>query len=189
MIHLFYPSHGGGNGGPRDAGTCCYRMLMAWLAATVLTSCAPAVEKKPAPASTFVTIKGESIPLNSLRGKVVLVNFWATDCPVCVKEMPQLIETHQKFQPQGFETVAVAMWYDPPVRVLQFSEQRALPFKVAFDPVGEHAKAFGDLTLTPTTFVIDKRGNIVYRVVGAPDFKKLHTLLEQKLSEKLNEKG
>jgi peroxiredoxin len=162
------------------------RMLLAMLAATVfalLTACAPAFEKKAAPAVTFLTIKGETIPLNALRGKVVLVNFWATDCPVCLREMPQLVETHKKFQARDYETVAVAMWHDPPIRVVSYAEKTALPFKVAFDPVGEHAKAFGDLTLTPTTFVIDKRGNIVYRVVGAPDFKKLHELLEMKLAE------
>lgn len=161
-------------------------MLFALAAATVLTACGPPAAKfdvKAAPAVTFQTIKGETIALGELRGKVVLVNFWATDCPVCIKEMPQLIDTHKRFQARGYETVAVAMWYDPPNRVVAFSEQRALPFKVAFDPVGEHAKAFGDLTLTPTTFVIDKRGNMVYRVVGEPDFAKLHTLLEKLLGE------
>jgi peroxiredoxin len=173
---------------PYVTGKWCNRMLLAVLAATVfapLMACAPAFEKKPAPAVTFMTIKGETIPLSTLRGKVVLINFWATDCPICIKEMPQLIATHKKFQARGYETVAVAMWYDPPNRVLSFSEQRALPFKVAFDPVGEHAKAFGDLTLTPTTFVIDKRGNIVYRNVGEPDFGKLQTLIDEKLSEKI----
>ena len=104
-----------------------------------------------------MTLKGETIPLASLRGKVVVVNFWATDCPVCLREMPRLVETHQKFVKRGYETVAVAMWHDPPIRVVAYAEKNALPFKVAFDPVGEHAKAFGDLTLTPTTFVIDKR--------------------------------
>ena len=183
MIDLF---HLGDGPRTRAAGQWRHRMLLAVLAATVFASlmgCAPAFEKKAAPAVTFLTIKGETIPLSTLRGKVVLVNFWATDCPICIKEMPQLIETHKKFQARGYETVAVAMWYDPPNRVVAFSEQRALPFKVAFDPVGEHAKAFGDLTLTPTTFVIDKRGNIVYRVVGEPDFGKLHELLEVKLTE------
>ncbi len=173
-------------GRPYATGNWCNRMLLAVLAATVfapLMACAPSFDKKPAPAVTFLTIKGETIPLNTLRGKVVLVNFWATDCPICLKEMPQLIATHKKFQARGYETVAVAMWYDPPNRVLAFSEQRALPFKVAFDPVGEHAKAFGDLTLTPTTFVIDKRGNIVSRIVGEPDFAKLHQLVEKLLGE------
>lgn len=171
---------------PYLTGQWCNRMLLTILAATVfapLVACAPSFEKKAAPAVTFMTIKGETIPLSTLRGKVVLINFWATDCPVCIKEMPQLIETHKKFHARGYETVAVAMWYDPPNRVIAFSEQRALPFKMAFDPVGEHAKAFGDLTLTPTTFVIDKRGDIVFRVVGEPDFKKLHELLALKLAE------
>jgi peroxiredoxin len=155
----------------------------AWAILALLTACAPAFEKKPAPAVTFQTVKGETIPLASLRGKVVLVNFWATDCRICLKEMPQLVETHKKYQTRSFETVAVAMWHDPPVRVVGYAEKNALPFKVAFDPVGEHAKAFGDLTLTPTTFVIDKRGDIVYRVVGEPDFKKLHRTVERALGE------
>ncbi|HTE16566.1 MAG TPA: TlpA disulfide reductase family protein [Burkholderiales bacterium] len=170
---------------PSSMGRLRNRMLLVVLAATVFASCAPAFEKKAAPVVTFLTIKGEKIAVSELRGKVVLVNFWATDCPICLKEMPQLIETHRKFQARGFETVAVAMWYDPPNRVISYAEQRALPFKVAFDPVGEHAKAFGDLMQTPTTFVIDKRGNIVSRIVGEPDFGKLHALIEEKLSEKI----
>lgn len=168
---------------PSILGRIYYRMLLALLSATALTSCTPQFETKAAPAVIFMTLKGETIALGALRGKVVLVNFWATDCPVCIREMPQLIDTHKKYQARGYETVAVAMWYDPPNRVVAFSEQRALPFKVAFDPVGEHAKAFGDLTLTPTTFVIDKRGNIVERIVGAPNFPKLNALIEAKLGE------
>jgi peroxiredoxin len=172
---------------PNALGKLRNRMLSVLLAATVLTSCgqqSATFEIKPAPAVTFMTIKGETIPLNALRGKVVLVNFWATDCPVCIKEMPHLIETHNQFQSRGYETVAVAMWHDPPNRVLAFSEQRALPFKVAFDPVGDIAKGFGDVTLTPTTFVIDKQGNIVVRILGMPDFPKLNALIESKLAEK-----
>jgi len=161
-------------------------MLVVALVATVLAACgAQSVNnvQKPAPAVTFVTIKGEQVAINDLRGKVVLVNFWATDCAVCLKEMPQLVETHKKFQARGFETVAVAMRHDPPIRVVDYSEKNKLPFKVAFDPVGAHAKAFGEVTLTPTTFVIDKRGQIVRRILGEPDFKKLHELLETKLAE------
>ena len=99
--------------------------------------------------------------------------------------MPQLVATHQQFQSRGYETEAVAMWYDPPVRVVQYAEKYALPFKVAFDPVGEHARAFGEITLTPTTFLIDKRGNIVRRIAGEPDFAKLRALIEEKLGERV----
>jgi len=136
-----------------------------------------------APQVTFVSLKGERITTDSLRGKVVLVNFWATDCQVCVREMPDMVKTYNKYHVRGFEYVAVAMKYDPPNYVIHYAERNALPFKVALDPMGTLAKAFGDVELTPTTFIIDKRGNIVSRIVGAPDFPKLHELIEAKLKE------
>jgi peroxiredoxin len=141
------------------------------------------IYKTLTPQVTFVSIKGERITVADLRGKVALVNFWATDCAICVKEMPQLVQTHQKYQSRGFETIAVAMRHDPPNYVLAYAEKNALPFKVVLDPMGEIAKAFGDVRLTPTTFILDKRGNIVSRIVGEPDFGKLHQLLESKLAE------
>lgn len=170
---------------PHRAGKFDYRMLLALLAATALTACGPKFEIKPAPAVTFMTIAGEKLTTSDLRGKVVLVNFWATSCVICIKEMPDLIKLHQSYQARGYETVAVAMWYDPPNRVLDYSAKTKLPFKVSFDPVGDIAKAFGDVTMTPTTFVLDKRGNIVARIVGEPDFAKLTTLLEAKIAERI----
>ena len=136
-----------------------------------------------APGVTFVSIKGEKITTESLRGRVVLINFWATDCVTCVKEMPDITATYNKYRGQGFETIAVAMRHDPPNYVLNFVEKNGLPFTVALDPMGELAKAFGEVKLTPTTFVIDKRGKIVTRILGEPDFAKLHALLEEKLKE------
>jgi len=141
------------------------------------------LQKLPTPQVTFVSIKGERVAAAELRGKVTLVNFWATDCATCVKEMPQLVEIHKKYQPRGYETIAVAMRHDPPNYVLAYAEKNALPFKVVLDPMGEIAKAFGDVKLTPTTFVIDKRGNIVSKFQGEPDIKKLHELLEKMLAE------
>ena len=138
-----------------------------------------------APAVAFSTIKGERLTIGELRGRVLLVNFWATDCVVCVKEMPRMVTTYLKYRPQGFEFIAVAMRYDPPNYVLNYAEKNALPFSVALDPMGELAKAFGDVKLTPTTIVIDKRGNIVARIIGEPDFTKLDALIEQKLAERV----
>lgn len=147
-------------------------------AAFALWSAGPA-----APAVTFVSIKGEKITTADLRGKVVLVNFWATDCATCIKEMPEVVATYNKYQAQGFETIAVAMRHDPPNYVLNYVEKNKLPFKVALDPLGELARAFGEVKLTPTTFIIDKQGKMVMRILGEPDFAKLHALLEEKLKE------
>lgn len=135
----------------------------------------------PAPPVTFVSITGEKITMESLRGKVVLVNFWATDCVVCVREMPQITATYNRYRAQGFETLAVAMRHDPPNYVLDYVGKNKLPFKVALDPLGKLAGAFGEVKLTPSTFIIDKQGRVVKRILGELDFAKLHALVEEKL--------
>ena len=135
------------------------------------------------PPVTLTTIQGERLTAEDLRGKVVLVNFWATSCTTCVEEMPKLVDTYRKHRGRGFETIAVAMSYDPPNYVLQYAAKNALPFKVALDPLGAAARAFGDVNLTPTTFVIDRRGTIVRRYLGEPDFAELDALIERELAE------
>jgi len=139
-------------------------------------------KKNPAPDVTFTSISGEKTSMQSLRGKVVMVNFWATSCVTCVKEMPQMVETYNKYKDQGLDFVAVAMSYDPPNYVLNYAQTRNLPFKVALDVQGDLAKSFNDVKLTPTTYVIDKDGNIIKRYVGEPDFAALHLLLEKALA-------
>ncbi|HET9404204.1 MAG TPA: TlpA disulfide reductase family protein [Burkholderiales bacterium] len=137
----------------------------------------------PAPQVTFVSLTGERIATAGLKGRVALVSFWATDCAICVKEMPDMVRTYDRFRGRGLELIAVAMRHDPPNYVIRFTEQNRLPFKVALDPVGEHARAFGDVRFTPTTFVIDKRGNIVLKITGEVNFARLNALLEEKLKE------
>jgi peroxiredoxin len=136
-----------------------------------------------APESTFVLLDGSKQTTADLKGKVTLVNFWATSCTTCVGEMPEIIGTYQKYKDQGFDTLAVAMSYDPPSYVVNFVESRKLPFKVALDNTGRVAKAWGDVQLTPSTFIVNKRGEIVKSFVGAPDFAELHKLIEKLLAE------
>lgn len=138
--------------------------------------------QKAAPEVTFTSIAGEKLPLHNLRGKVVMVNFWATSCDTCVHEMPQMVQTYNKYKDKGLDFVAVAMSYDPPNYVLNYAQTRSLPFKVALDTQGDLARAFGDVKLTPTTYVIDKNGNIIKRYVGEPQFAELHQLLEKALA-------
>ena len=136
-----------------------------------------------APESTFVLLDGSKKTAADFKGKVTLVNFWATSCVTCVAEMPKIVATYTKYQARGYDTLAVAMKYDPPSYVVNYTETRKLPFKVAIDNTGAVAKAWGDVQLTPTTYLVNKRGEIVKQYVGEPDFAALHQLIEKLLEE------
>jgi peroxiredoxin len=154
------------------------------LTALALAALAPACStKQAAPNTRFVLLDGSQTSTQALRGKVFLINFWATSCISCVAEMPKLVEIHQQFHARGYETVAVAMSYDPPAYVVNFSQSRQLPFKVAIDNTGAVAKAWGDIKITPTTFLVNKRGEIVKQYVGEPDFVAMHKLIDKLLTE------
>ena len=131
----------------------------------------------------YTLLDGRQSTTGQLRGKVVLVNFWSTDCTTCVHEMPQIVATHEKYKARGYDTLAVAMSYDAPAVVASFAETRQLPFGVVIDNTGEIARRFGDVQLTPTSFLIDKRGQIVARHLGAPDFVALGAMVAQLLAE------
>ena len=154
---------------------------LAALAMGIAAGAASMLLDKSAPQVRFATLSGETFTTSELRGKVVLVNFWATSCVSCVNEMPRMVQTYQKFAPRGYEMVAVAMSYDHPNQVAEVAQKRALPFKVALDAGGEIAKRFGEVRATPTTFVLDKRGRIIERYLGEPDWAELHALLNKAL--------
>jgi peroxiredoxin len=156
-------------------------LLALSLVSAALFSLAGCGSKDAAPKSTFVLLDGTQTTTTELKGKVTLVNFWATSCVSCVKEMPALVDTYNKFKDRGYETVAVAMSYDEPRFVLNFAQTRQLPFKVAIDNTGEIAQSWGDVKLTPTTYLVDKQGQIVKRFVGEPDMTALHQLIEELL--------
>lgn len=145
-------------------------------AGLLLSACG---RRETAPDVAYTLLDGRKDALKSQRGKVMLVNFWATSCTTCVHEMPQIVATYEKFKGRGYDTLAVAMSYDTPAYVASFAASRKLPFKVAIDTTGEIAKGFGDVRLTPTSFLIDKQGGIVKRYVGEPEFAALHQLIEE----------
>lgn len=159
--------------------------LIVALAAVAISIAAGAalMQRTAAPEVMFATLSGESLATSSLRGKVVLVNFWATTCASCVKEMPKMAATWKKFAPRGYEMIAVAMSYDHPNQVAQFAQKRALPFKVALDGDGAIARGFGEVRVTPTSFLIDRQGRILKRYVGEPDWAELYALVEKALSD------
>lgn len=140
------------------------------------------LSRPPAPEVEYVTLDGEATSTQRLRGKVVYVIFWATSCSTCIKEMPDLVKTYERYAPRGFELLAVAMEYDPPEYVVNYTRKSSLPFKVVLDKDGSIAAAFGGVRLTPTAVLIDKRGRILSQFVGEPDFASLHVTIERELA-------
>ena len=159
------------------------RRALAGLTALALTAALAGCAQDAAPESTFVLLDGSRQTTADMKGKVTLVNFWATSCTTCVAEMPQIVATHDKYKAKGYDTLAVAMQYDPPSYVVNFAETRKLPFKVAIDNTGKVAPPWGDVKLTPTTYIVNKQGQIVKKYVGAPNFDELHKLIEKLLAE------
>ncbi len=147
----------------------------------MLTACTRAEQ---APAVGYTLLDGHQSSLAALQGRVVLVNFWATDCVPCIEEMPQLAETWRKFAPAGFDTLAVSMAYDPPFAVSNFAQSRRLPFGVAIDNTGEIAARFGEVRATPTSFLIDRHGRIVAHWAGRTDFVELQERIARLLEER-----
>ena len=146
------------------------------LALPMLAGCS---RVEQAPAVAYTLLDGQRSDLATLRGHVVLVNFWATDCAPCVEEMPAMVANWRRFSPQGFETLAVAMQTDPPALVSNFAQARALPFGVVIDNTGEVARRFGNVQFTPTSLLINKRCDIVRRWVGKTDFAALAPLIAE----------
>jgi len=124
-----------------------------------------------------------SIDLAQLKGKPVLVTFWATSCPGCIKEMPHLIELYQELQPKGFEIVSIAMSYDRPDHILNMAKKKQIPYPIIYDGTKSAAKAFGDVSLTPTSFLINPAGQIVRHKVGEMDMKLLHAQIVTMLNK------
>ena len=118
----------------------------------------------------LITISGEKITSQQLLGKITLINFWATDCPGCINEMPGLIETYNQYKDQGLEVIAVAMYYDPPSRVISFTKNNNLPFPVVLDTNKEIINKFNNVKLTPTSIILDKNGYVINTIIGEIDF-------------------
>lgn len=135
---------------------------------------APAGLQK-SPDISLLGIDGSELKLAEYRGKPLLVTFWATTCPGCIKEMPHLIELYRELAPQGLEIIGVAMDYDPPNQVLAMRDARRIPYKVALDIHADAARAFGNVRLTPTSFLIAPDGKIVYQKIGEMDMKQLRS--------------
>lgn len=127
-------------------------------------------------------IDGRRLVSSDLAGRVTLVNFWATTCAVCVAEMPDLARLHREFHARGFDVLAIAMPYDRPDHVLHFARTRALPFPVALDPMGAATAAWGDVRVTPASWLVARDGRIASHWLGVPDWPRVRGDVERLLA-------
>ena len=137
---------------------------------------------KKVPEIAVNSITGEAIKLYQVKNNFTIINFWATDCPGCIKEMPGLTNVYNQLKGQGLQIIAVSMSYDPPNQVLNFTQKNKIPFPVVLDVDGQIARSFGQIRLTPTSILIDKNGKIIDKVIGELDFNKLNALLKKHLN-------
>lgn len=131
-----------------------------------------------APKVELTLLDGGELDLAARSEGPTLVTFWATTCVGCRKEIPHLVELYRDYRARGFEIVAIAMSYDPPNQVDEFRRRMELPYRIALDLDGSAARAFGDVRLTPTTFVIDPQGRIVFKQIGEFDLEQMHRRIQ-----------
>jgi peroxiredoxin len=136
-----------------------------------------------APEVSFTLIDGSNVSLADLQGKPVLVSFWSTTCKICIAKTPEMNAIYNKLHPLGFEMVAVAMPYDPPTRVVEFAKKLAMPYPVALDHQASIVRAFGNVRVTPTNFLISPDGRIAWRRHGELDTDHLRGTIEQMLQK------
>jgi len=135
-----------------------------------------------APTLKLYPLDNRPLSLEQFRGKPVLLTFWATSCTGCVKEIPHLVELHNKLAPRGLNIIAITMNYDPPSHVTELVKRRQLPYIVTMDVDGSASRAFGDIQLTPTSFLISPEGRIIMKKIGEMDMPSVTAKIEAMLS-------
>lgn len=118
-----------------------------------------------APDFSFPDLGGRKVRLSSLRGRVVLLNIWATWCPTCIEEMPSLQKLHESFQDRDLAVVSVSIDVLGEQVVAPFMKKYGLSFPALLDPRGEIKKAYAT-TGVPESFIIDRQGVVVHKVIG-----------------------
>lgn len=136
---------------------------------------------QPAPEASAILMSGETVDLRQWRGKVVLVNFWATWCPYCRHEMPAMEAFYRDYQGKGFEILALSS-DDEEKAVREFLAKEGYTFPVAMGSA-ELSRAFGSPNRLPTSFVIDRQGRIRHKVSGQVHYGRLKDLVEPLLKE------
>ena len=128
----------------------------------------PAPGAKAAPSFTLQDLDGKTVSLSDFKGKVVVLDFWATWCPPCVMEIPHFIELYEQYKEQGFAMVGISLDREGIGVVESFARKYRVNYPILMAD-GQVDKAYGGITGIPTTFVIDSAGNIRQKYIGYRD--------------------
>ena len=117
-----------------------------------------------APDISIKDFDGKSIKLSDYKGKPVVINFWATWCPPCRKELPSMNRAWEALEKEGVQMLAVNM-SEPAVTIKKFIEKQPINFKILLDETGYFSQKW-QVTGLPTTYIVDRKGEIIYKAVG-----------------------
>jgi thiol-disulfide isomerase/thioredoxin len=138
-------------------------------------------ENRPAPPWSVTLPDGRPLTSEELRGKVVLVNFWATWCPYCRKEKPVIESFWRDHRGRGFEVISISV-DDPPDRIAAWMQDKDYAFMAA--PTNASvAAAFGAVSSVPTSFIVDAEGRIRHKIAGQVHYPRLDKLVSPLLAE------
>lgn len=137
---------------------------------------------RQAPDIHFTSMDKQEISIKALRGKPILVNFWATTCTTCMKEIPELARLYRDLNHKGLEVIGVSMYYDPPSQVVEMVKLRDIPYPIVNDVQKQLMHAFRmQRAITPTTYLISPEGKIVFQRAGLLDMQQLRAQIESML--------
>ncbi|MGH7490790.1 MAG: redoxin domain-containing protein [bacterium] len=140
----------------------------------------PPLLPRPAPAFSLKNLQGESVSLEKLRGKVALLDFWATWCKPCVKSMPELQKLHEQYAAQGLVVLGISIDEQAEKKVPAFLAKNKITYAIALDAADKPAWEVYKVKVIPAMFLIDREGQIVQQWVGEAKMQEvLHAVQAQ----------